>query len=241
MQEGTEMGRSRLTAVSVGVLFLVATASYLAGSQLLASVLDAPDFLARVHPERERLVTGALLVLVDAMAVVGIAVLVFPLLRQQSEAIAVGYLSFRVIEAVLLVVGVLGPLALIALGEESLAAPAPPHLQTLGTLAVKGNYWAYQLAMVVLGVCGLMFCYALDRARLVPRPLALLGLIGYPLLATGAVLDMLGRVDSLQGSGMLLLLPGGLFELLLPLWLFARGFHVPVRTSGAVGLEAARA
>lgn len=234
------MNRGRLTAVLVGVLFLVATASYLAGSQLLASVLDAPDFLARAHPERERLVAGALLVLVDAMAVVGIAVAMFPLLRRHGEGLALGYVGFRVIEATLLLVGVLGPLSLIALSQEYLAAAAPalPQFQTLGAMAVRVNYWAYQLAMAVLGLCGLMFCYALDRARLVPRFLAVWGMVGYPLLGLGAALDMLGRVDTLHGSGMLLLAPGGLFELVLPLWLIARGFHAPTVTPGAMALEA---
>ena len=223
------------TARLVGVLFLVATASYLAGTQLIESVLGTPDYLDRIHPDRMRVVAGALLILVDAAAVVGIAVAMFPILKLWNEGIALGYVGFRIIEATILVVGVLGPLSLTALGQEYLGTEISPasHFAALGVLATRVNYWAYQLAMVLLGGCGLMFCYLLNRARLVPRWLSILGLLGYPLLSAGAVLDMLGRVDTLHGAGMLLIVPGGLFELLLPLWLIARGFGAPAIAAGA--------
>ncbi len=229
------------TARVVGVLFLVATASYIAGTQLIESVLSAPDYLAGVHADRIRVVAGALLVLVDAAAVVGIAVAMFPILKRRHESFALGYVGFRVIEAALLVVGVLGPLSLIALSQDYLAAgaPAASYFVTLGAMAAKINYWAYQMAMVLLGVCGLIFCYLLSQSKLVPRSLAILGLVGYPLLSMGAVLDMIGQVDTLQGTGMLLLVPGGLFELLLPLWLIAKGFDSSaIAPKDAIGLEA---
>lgn len=220
------MNATKTTARVVAVLFLLATFSYVAGFQLIQSVLGASDFLARVHPDRIRVITGALLVLVDAVSVVGIAVAMFPILKRHHESVALGYVGFRVVEAALLVVGVLGPLSLIALSRDYIAAgaPAASSFATLGAMAVTSNYWAYQMAMVLVGVCGLMFSYLLSQSRLVPRLLALLGALGYPLLSTGAVLDMLGEVDTLHGSGMLLMVPGGLFELLLPLWLLTRGF-----------------
>ena len=68
----------------------------------------------------------------------------------------------------------------------------------------------------------------LYRSKLIPRPLAVLGLIGYPVLLAGAVLAMFGVTDVTQGAGMLAMLPGGLFELILPIWLLAKGFSHPV-------------
>src|SRR5262249_54447561 len=107
----------RRAAAAMGALFLVATASYVAGSQLL---------------DRGRLAGGALFVLVDALAVVGIAVLAFPILRRTSDAIALFHLALRILEAALLLVGAVGALS----GIE------------------RSNYWAYQLAMAVLGPGG---------------------------------------------------------------------------------------
>jgi Domain of unknown function (DUF4386) len=234
-EDKSEMKANTNAARVIGVLFLVATASYLVGTQLIDSVVRVPDYLARAHPDRARLVAGALLVLVDAAAVVGIAVTVFPILRRQNESVALGYVGFRIIEAALLVVGVLGPLSLITLSREYLAAgtAAASHFATVGAMAAKANYWPYQLAMVLLGCCGLMFCWLLNQSRLVPRWLAVLGLVGYPLLSIGAVLDMIGEVDTLHGTGMLFVVPGGLFELVLPLWLLAVGFA----SSGAITPE----
>ncbi len=72
----------------------------------------------------------------------------------------------------------------------------------------------------------MMLSYMLLRTGLVPRGLSVLGLIGYPALLLAAVLDMLGIVDTVGGAGLVGLVPGGLFELLLPIWLIARGFNV---------------
>ncbi len=211
---------SKTTARVVGVLFLVATISYATGTQLLQS-LDAG---------RIRVVLGALLVLVDAAAVVGIAIALFPILKRHNESIALGYVAFRIIEATLLVVGVLGPLSLMSLSPESSAA---------GTVAAQFNYWAYQLAMALLGVCGLMLCVLLLQSKLVPRWLSLLGLVGYPVLSVGAVLDMLGLVETLNGAGMALLVPGGLFEIVLPVWLIVKGFGANAVSSSDAGGAAA--
>jgi hypothetical protein len=79
---------------------------------------------------------------------------------------------------------------------------------------------------VYTAVGGMMLSYMLLRTRLVPRGLSVLGLIGYPALLLAGVLDMLGIVDTVGGAGLVGLVPGGLFELLLPIWLIAKGFSL---------------
>jgi len=76
------------------------------------------------------------------------------------------------------------------------------------------------------GLAGLMFCYLSYQSKLIPRFISVLGLIGYALLLPGASLDMLGHVDTLHGAGFIIVfLPGGSFEILLPIWLFVKGFN----------------
>jgi hypothetical protein len=82
------------------------------------------------------------------------------------------------------------------------------------------------------GIGGLIFSYLLYRSKLVPRLISILGLIGYALLFTGTLLDMLGHVD-LDGAGMIVLLPGGLFEIILPIWLIVKGFNPSAIASGS--------
>jgi hypothetical protein len=94
-------------------------------------------------------------------------------------------------------------------------------------------------------VGGTIFAFLLYRSQLVPRPLAILGLVGYPVLFAGCVLAMFGMADMQEGTGMLAILPGGLFELILPIWLLAKGFRssegvrpdvvAPVRAADALG------
>jgi hypothetical protein len=213
------MNPSPTRARVVGGLFLLATASYVAGSQLIESAM------APLPSSRKQVVCGALLVLVDAVAVIAIGIAMSSLLKRWHRSASAGYLALRVVEAVLLLVGVLGPLALLSLGAKHLESD---RLELVAFLAMKTSYWAYQLAMIVVGIAGLVFSALLLRSRLVPRVLAILGLVGYPLLAVGAALDMMGVVDSLHGAPLVVFVgPGGLFELVLPLWLIVRGFDFP--------------
>jgi hypothetical protein len=81
--------------------------------------------------------------------------------------------------------------------------------------------WVY----VPTGLGGLVLTYLLYISRLVPRPIAVLGLVGYASLSVGVVLDLLGIVDMNEGPGQALLVPGGLFEVVvMPIWLIAKGF-----------------
>jgi hypothetical protein len=79
---------------------------------------------------------------------------------------------------------------------------------------------------------GLCMAVLLYRSRLIPRPIATLGLIGYPTLLAGCVLDLFNVVDITQGIGLVALVPGGIFELLLPIWLLAKGFTSPREARG---------
>ncbi len=74
------------------------------------------------------------------------------------------------------------------------------------------------------GAAGLVLSSALLTSRIVPRNLSLLGVVGYPVFLVGSILAMFGLIDVTHGDGMLALVPGGLFELILPIWLFTKGF-----------------
>ncbi len=74
-----------------------------------------------------------------------------------------------------------------------------------------------------------MFYYVLYRANLIPRYISILGIVGYPLSLLAAVFDMVGIIQTFQGPGVIMYLPGTIFELfLLPMWLMVRGFYPPV-------------
>lgn len=137
--------------------------------------------------------------------VLGIGILAYGMLRIGAPVTAAAYLATRVFEAALLAVAAV----LLMAGA---AQPA---------LAEAGQH-AYLMAMAALGIGSLPFCLLLWRARLLPAWLALWGLAGYAVFALGMLADMAGL-----GIGIFLLVPGGLFELALALWLMLRGFALP--------------
>jgi len=217
------MNTYRKSAAFAGVLFLVATAAYMTGSALIESVIGTADYLDHAADDQSRIILGVLLEFINSAAVVGIAIALFPILKLCNEKIALGYVGFRVIEAVLLIVGSVGPLLLVALSREYAAADVPVDLHALGTLIKEGSSYAFQLGMLTLGVYSLAFCYLLYRFRLVPRLLSVLGFIGYAALSASSITELMGH------DGMLLYIPGAVFELAFPLWLMVKGVRVPDR------------
>ncbi|MCY1033478.1 DUF4386 domain-containing protein [Corallococcus sp. BB11-1] len=213
------MNTHRLHSRSLGTLFLLAFFAYGIGTALVTSVLKEPEHLAVVAGQRAPFVAGALLLLLNSIIVVGIGVLFFPILRQRSPSIAVAYVCTRVMEALTLIIGVVFLLCILQLGE-SAQGQTTPELMTLLKLFSKGNFWAYQLAMIILGVGSVAFCLSLYQSRLLPSWLSLLGAVGYGLLSLGAVFELFGLPWGILFSG-----PGGLFELLLAGWLIAKGFR----------------
>jgi hypothetical protein len=217
-----DMNPKRGTAVLVGALFLISTATFILSEQLIAPLLASQNFLAAVAGHSQLMVAATLIGLIEGTATVGIALALYPILKRQHPALALGYAGMRIAELAIAVVGFgLGGLLLVTLSGTAANAAS----ETIGTLLIALRHWTLMLVYVYTAIGGLMLSYMLLRTRLVPRGFSVLGLIGYPVLLLAAVLDMLGIVDTVSGAGLIGLVPGGLFELLLPIWLFVKGFN----------------
>lgn len=140
-KEEGKHGCTQKTARIVGALFLIAMATSLIGGIWLESMLSAPDYLPTASANEAQVIIGVLPELVNCVAVVGIAVMVFPIFRQTDEALALGYVALRILEVAILVTAVVSPLALIALSQEYQKAGArdPSQFQTLGTLLMAAR------------------------------------------------------------------------------------------------------
>ncbi len=219
------MDPNRRTALLVGALFLVATVTFILSNALITPLLAAHNAPAAIADHKQLMIAATLIGLIEGVATVGIALALYPILKRQHPALALGYAGMRIGELAVAAVGFgLGGLLLVTLSG---TATNGANTETLGTVLVALRHWTLMLAYVYTAVGGVMLSYMLLRTRLIPRGLSVLGLVGYPALLLAAVLDMLGLVDTVAGSGMVGLVPGGLFELLLPIWLFAKGFSLP--------------
>lgn len=202
----------------IGGLFLTGFLTYGAGLGLVSSVTGAPGFLSTLPAHETLLVLGAFLMLLNTAVDVGKGVLFFPILDRHSRGTALAYLAAMIVEVVLLDIGVLALLSLVPLARHAADAGAP-WVRALGSLAIAANETAYQIGEMVLGVGCIFLCALLYRTRLVPRFLAISGLIGYPILVIGTIAEIFG-----VHIGLLLTIPGMFFELVLPFWLFTKGF-----------------
>ena len=217
-----EINTYRTTARVVGAMYLVGFIVGIGGEMLIKSVIGAPDHLATVSANSLTLAIGAILWLVAVVGDAAHGILLFPILQQHSERIAVGYLGARIMDAVFIAVMVLFLLLQIPLGSEYLKAAAPDtfYLQALSTVSVQASQYAYQIGMSTLGIAGLMLCYTLYKAKLVPRVLAIWGLVGYAIIFVGMLSEMMG-----SGLGLASSLPGGLWEIFIGGWLIVKGFN----------------
>jgi len=216
---GSRITCSRL----IGALFLLGFLSYGVGFALVTSVVGAPGFLSTISAHQTTLVLGAFLMLLNSLVDVGKGVLFFPILEPHGKRTALAYLATMIVEVVLLAVGVLALLMLVPIAQQGVDAgqAGVGWAKALGSLAVQSNAMAYQIAEMVLGLGAIFLCALLFRTRLIPRFLAGWGLIGYAMLAAGAIAEIFGI-----HIGLLLSIPGGLFEVVLGFWLIIKGFDL---------------
>ena len=222
-QEGARTS-SRRTAVFVGLLFLTATAAFIFAEAFTSRVLSQPNFLVAASSQTFALATAAVLLLAQ-FGVVGIAVLLFPLLKRHGEALALGHVAFRITELAATLVFLAVPLLSIELGA-GLADGTVDRAATtsLGALLQAQHNVAILLIYLATAAAGICMTTLLFRSRLIPRWLAILGLITYPTLLMGTILDIFNVVNVTHGIGLLALIPGAVFEFVLPVWLLVKGF-----------------
>jgi Domain of unknown function (DUF4386) len=229
------MNPTRRTAVLVGALFLISTATFIVSNSLIAPILASHDYLSAVAEHSQLVIVSALIALIEGIATVGVAIALYPTLRVQHPSLALGYAGMRIAEVTTAILFALGALLLVTV---STAAPHGQDTVMFGGLLVGLRHWTLMLMYIYTAAGGLMLSFMLLRTKLIPRGLAVLGLVGYVALLTAAVLDILGVVDTVGGVGLVGLIPGGLFEFLLPMWLFAKGFNIVVRNESRVALAA---
>ena len=222
-------------AAAVGILFIVASVTAILGGSLAALPLEDADYLLTIAGQDTQVISGVLLLVIQTVAVVGIAVLLYPVLSREHAGLALGYIGARTIEGAMVLVGALSVLALVTLSrDQAEAVGAPP----LGDVLASTYDWSYLLGpMLFFSVSALILYPLLLRGRLVPVWLSIWGLAGGLLLLARTIAEMYGADLSGLAQG-LLAAPIGINEMVLALWLIIKGFTLtPARHSAPAGLE----
>lgn len=230
----------RHVAVIVGILFILATVSaILALFFFYPPILTGPDYLINGAAYQNQVVLGALMELVLVVTAIGTAIGLFPVLRPYGERVALGHLCFRFLEAVVITMGIVSILSLLTLSQNFVAAGSldAPAYHAAGTLLLSFYKWTSVLGpLFFLGINTFMYSYLLYKSKLVPRPLAGLGLTGATLVFGYAMLVMFGVAVQGTAPFIILALPIAAYEMILAGWLIVKGFNpsaVVVKTSKA--------
>ena len=217
----------RKAAIIVGVLFVMALVTFLIGDALYEPILSSPDYLDKAYPNRVIVIIGILLEFVSALEVVLIPVLLFPILKKHNEVLALGYVSFRLFEAVLLSVAQIYKLSLVDLSQRYLNSGGvdASYLQNIGNSIQSVFYWvdhAGLIYLVVFGIGTLILNTALYQSKLIPRWLSIWGLISAVAILAASVM---ATFDIFLVLATVLVMPIAFQEQVMAIWLIVKGFN----------------
>jgi hypothetical protein len=234
----------RRNAIAVGLLFIACSAASILSVVPLGSMLDAPVDLARLAANDNRVILAALIEFVWAATAAGIAIGLYPVLRKYNRSLALGSVAGRVVEGMLVLIGTLSLLALLTLGQESVAAgsAAANSYQAAGDALLAVREWVHGFIGFLPFLLGaLMYYYLLYRSRLVPRWLSGWGLVGAGLGLVATVLAGFTQEFGFSTVNTVLNIPIGVQEMVLAVWLIAKGFNTSAVTADrAVHAEGSR-
>ncbi len=229
------MKPDRRTARVAGVLFLVTELAAIGGLVLYRPVLGGADYVLGPGADG-RVFLGALCEVVLAAAVVGTGVTLYPAVRRQSEGIALGYVCGRLVEAAVIIVGILGVLSVVTLRQEAAGDAHTASFTAVAEGLVALHDWAFLLGPnIALGLNTVLLAHLMYRSGLVPRPIAVLGLVGGPLICASAVAVMFGLYPQVSGPGSAAAVPVFAWEVALAVRLVTKGFEPSPAHSAPTG------
>jgi hypothetical protein len=222
-----KMTANRRYAVVAGVLFILATVADLISRLVFVTpILSDPVDLAKISANENQVLLGALFLFIGATAAAGIAIALYPVLRKVNEGLALGSVGFRLIEGALYVGIVVCLLLLVTLSEESAkagaAAASAYEVPAAVVMATRDSLG--EVAVLTFGLGALMYYWLFYQTRLIPRWLSAWGLVAIASLMVSALLVMFRLIEPLSPPQVVLALPIAVQEMVMAIWLIAKGF-----------------
>jgi hypothetical protein len=218
---------TRNNARAAGIFYLLTFASSIPALLLISPVLHHSDYITSAGSDT-RVLWGCLLDTVNAVTAVGSAVALFPVLKRRNESMALGFVTSRMFEAAVIMIGVVSLLAVVTLRQDHVGATGveATSLTTVGDALVTVRNWTFLLGPgLVPAINAVLLATLLYRTRLVPRFIPTLGLIGAPLLFAAALATFFGVIEQVSPVAGLATLPIAAWELMVGLWMAFKGFQ----------------
>lgn len=212
-----------------GLFFIAATTFAIIGLLLYDPLLNHADYLSRGASHATQIILGAICELVLVAANTGTALMLYPYLRLYNKHLGLAYFSFRLLEVLFISIGIISMLGLLSLSSDYTTNIETANLQTyqtIGALLKAIHDWTFIIGPhFMLGINTFVYSYVFFKTKMVPRKLAVLGLIGAILVFIVGNLEMLNVLPQFSTTAILLVLPIALYEMILAGWLIVKSFN----------------
>ena len=231
------MDSNRKNEILVGVLFMLTAVAAIIGLALYQPILIDADYIVKGSANETQVIWGAFCELILAFSVIGTSIMMYPILNKENESMAIGYICFRLLEATIIIIGIISLLSVVTLNQEFAKAIDPDVISflTAGKLLATVHNWTFLFGPnLALGPSTLMMSYFLYDSKLVPRFISILGLAGGFLILVCALLVMFGVFLQVSIWGAILAIPVFTYEMSLAVRLIVKGFNSTVVYSSLV-------
>lgn len=235
------MNTDRRSAIIVGILYIIGTAAGILSVVVTGAILDAPDSLALVSANANRVILGGLFILTMGLALAMVPVVMYPILKRHNQVLALGYVVFRgALEGVTYLILAISWFSVVTLSQLYVQAGAPVDsgFQIAGTSILGVGATSFTLTEIIFPLGALMFYYVLYESKLIPRWLSGWGLVAGVLYFAEGLMHVFAFVS--PGSMILtaMLFPMLIQEMVMAVWLIVKGFNSAAIASGSARVEA---
>ena len=216
----------RKTALAAGIFYLITFVS-IPALALYGPVKNHRDWILSSGP-RTAVLAGGLLEVIVALAGIGTAVTLYPVVKRQNQGAALGFVTARVLEAAMIFTGAVSLLSLLTLRQDLAGTPGAGTAALITAAASHAAVynWTFLLSQTLMpGINALLLGSLMYRSRLVPRVIPLTGLTGGPLLIIAVFAALLGQHSAVTGLAALPVIPVAAWEFSLGVWLIVKGFN----------------
>ena len=220
---------NRLNASFTGIFFIIAAISSIAGLKLYDPVLVSKDFLTSGLSNYNMVISGAICELILSVTAIGTGIMLYPYLKRYNESLGIGYLSFRIMEVVFIVVGTISILTVLSICQlySNGVIADKMYAQSLGKSFIAVHDWTFILGPnFMLAINTAIYSYVFLKTGLVPKKLAVMGILAACLIMVAAICEMFGLFRQISAWGILLALPIAAYEISLAIRLIAKGFNI---------------
>jgi hypothetical protein len=233
------MDSTRRTSLVAGIFYVITFVSI--PTLFLYNSVKSKDYITSSGADTGALL-GCFLEVIVALAGIGTAVTLYPVVKRQNAGMALGFVASRTLEAAMIFTGVASLLSLVTLHQDlgSSTGANAASLVTIGASHIATYNWAFTLGQSLMpGINALLLGTLMYRSGLVPRVLPVIGLIGAPLHITAVVLTMFGVIDRIGSVAALAALPIAVWEFSLGVYLVVKGFK-PCPITDAINAASTR-